>query len=79
MKTSICGTCRAPIFWAFTPAGKRMPLNAAVDKERRPGSYAIVEVGRDANAIPVKDARPDQPVHMTHWTTCKRPPGRKRG
>lgn len=73
-----CGTCGAAIRWGLTPAGKAMPVNAAPDPERRPGSYALRGDPPRFDAIPVAAASPEEPVYMNHWTTCRNPPKRTR-
>jgi len=58
---SICRTCRAPIVWAQTFTGRRMPLDLHPTDD---GSYTIT----DGLAVYAPDA--DAPRYRPHWASC---------
>lgn len=66
--TSTCRSCGAPIAWAETIAGKRMPLdpeprddgNVRLDKD------GVAFVGTDMLAA-------DPPSYVSHFATCSHP------
>lgn len=65
-----CSGCNAEILWAYTEAGKRMPLDAAPlpwDKVT-PGAYWL-DGHRCHAAAPMFDP-PGLTYHMNHWATC---------
>ncbi|MDN5861747.1 MAG: hypothetical protein L0H84_24365 [Pseudonocardia sp.] len=80
-----CNYCAAPLRWALTAAGKRMPLDAAPDAQR--GNVLLLG-GRAAvlGPGPARGARSDGQTlylphavfcpHARHWSTKK--PARRR-
>lgn len=57
-----CHSCGAPIVWALTEKGKRMPLDA--DAGATEGvRYRVV----DGDAIRCVD---NEPGHISHFATC---------
>lgn len=75
-----CSSCGAPILWAWTRKGARLPLDASPDPAA--GEYEIVEPEHrphpDAPASPlVAHVRPGSaslfetpPRYVSHWKTC---------
>lgn len=70
-----CRECQAPIVWAETESGKRMPLNAGPDPNGN-----VVAVGHTGQTMIVKvgtiqelaDA-PEGRVYQSHFATCSNP------
>jgi hypothetical protein len=67
-----CRRCHAPVIWALTKAGKRMP----VDKQRDPSGIAALSHAADGHWY-VRILTPgEQPApgvehrHMPHFATC---------
>jgi hypothetical protein len=59
-----CRSCGAPITWAITDQGKRMPLDA----EPNPAGNVRLTL---TNAVVLrKDEVYDGPRFMPHWATC---------
>jgi hypothetical protein len=68
---SRCRSCQAPIRWAFTEKGRRMPLDPDPYTGPEPGGLFVI---RDQTAIAVPpDAFPDEPHYRSHWATCNDP------
>lgn len=68
---NVCRSCRAPIVWAETAGGKRMP----VDAEPAPlGNIALTELddGRVHASVVAEGAvlLTEQPLHLSHFATC---------
>jgi len=59
-----CRTCNAPILWAVTEKGKRMPLDA----EPTPGGNLIVVDG--IARVPRIDDEVPFLQYLSHFTTC---------
>ena len=85
---STCADCAAPIVWAVTDRGERMPI----DLEPRPGGgwELFAEYFPDGEPVepgvhrarPRPDERPaSSPAWWPHWATCsrRRRPPRRRG
>jgi len=64
---SQCRSCGAPIIWADTEHGNRMPLDA--DPVRPEGKNTFVLRGDVAVAVPPLIYM-DEPHHVTHFATC---------
>ena len=65
-----CRSCSAPIRWARTEHGKRIPLDAepyAGDDPR--GLFVLREGGELALAVPA-GALEDEPRYRSHFATC---------
>ena len=70
--TTTCRSCAAPILWARTVKGARMPLDTtphptgqlAVRKGPAPGLYDVRVLGH--NEAP----QPDETRHNAHFVTC---------
>lgn len=60
---TVCSSCGAPIVWALTPAGKRMPFDAEPLEVR--GLYLIDTRSRNASTLETP-----YPIHRTHFATC---------
>jgi hypothetical protein len=70
---SACRSCRAPIVWARTVNGKRMP----VDRDPTPdGNLVLAVPGVDDTEPYVTVVDPDQPMlddpprYRSHYATC---------
>lgn len=61
---SACRSCGAPIIWAITENGKRMPLDAE-PAERPTGVFRLEPSGDDLIA-----RRPIEQVYISHFATC---------
>jgi len=71
-----CRSCGARIIWALTPAGRRMPIDAAPAD----GGNVILHMPREPGAEPTctvvgKHSQPalfgdDGPRHTSHFATC---------
>lgn len=71
-----CRTCNAPIVWALTEAGRRMPVDAAPDPA---GNVALLRTDSTVNAVVLGKHREPDPratLHQSHWATCPNPPAR---
>jgi hypothetical protein len=70
---SECRSCRAPIIWAATEKGGRMPLDAGpYDGDDPRGLFVFRHDGLGrvfAMAVP-PDAFPGEPVYRSHFATC---------
>jgi hypothetical protein len=80
-KPAMCKGCEAPILWALTAGGNRMPLNKAPDPEGR--SSWVVSRDPELTAhvrklAPGEEPRPGiEKRHVPHHITCTNPPPRK--
>jgi hypothetical protein len=61
-----CKDCGAPIVWALTSNGRRMPVNPAVEGDQQ--ANLILE--RHENETRVRVVPPGQGVHRPHHSTC---------
>ncbi len=60
-----CRTCEAPIVWALTQNGKKMPLDAEPSAE---GTFVLMN-GSTWRAKP-EDIAVHRPLHTSHFATC---------
>ncbi len=58
LDVSDCRSCGAPIFWAITPSGKRIPLDAEPVEQR---GLFVFDNGY---------AKPPPVVYQSHFATC---------
>lgn len=67
-RTNPCSSCGAEIFFAYTEAGAKMPLDAAPIAEPVAGAYRL----EGHNAIAAAPLLEDHsgPWYMTHFATC---------
>jgi hypothetical protein len=75
--------CGADVIWIVTPTGARL----CVDAKGRPDLYAIVLSPEGPRGVRTRavidatwseaDARETDRVFLSHWATCKNPPGRR--
>lgn len=72
---STCRTCGAPMVWARTAKGKRIPL----DPEPTPGGN-VVYVDDETVAVLGRGAAAQYQGsrYVSHWVTCASPPPRRR-
>lgn len=69
-----CRSCGAPIYWAITPEGKRMPLNPPPRDPEAFDAKLNVESWRDTDGVlRTGPAHPDAVVRRTtsHFATCR--------
>ena len=64
MKVSACSSCTAPIMWAWTERGARMPLDRDMVFG---GNVDLDPVTMLARVVP---ADPDMRRHTSHFATC---------
>jgi hypothetical protein len=62
-----CRSCRAPIVWARTERGKRMPVDA---RPAADGTYRLDEPDRYEGPLAVYDPRGTGPRYASHFGTC---------
>lgn len=71
---SRCRSCQAPILWALTEKGRRMPLDQEPYTGPEPAGLFVLRAGVGAGppkAIAVTpDAFPGEPVYRSHFSTC---------
>lgn len=60
LPVTLCRLCGAAIFWAVTPAGKRMPLDVAPSAD---GNVVLVNGVAHVNV-------PGNPRYVPHFATC---------
>jgi hypothetical protein len=70
---SVCGSCGAPIRWAVTVNGKRMPVDDQpvpdgnlILSDPAPGAYAPTAAVIDPDALLIGDP----PRFVSHFVTC---------
>ncbi len=70
MKTT-CDGCGRPIFFAWTEAGKKMPLDPTPVPEPVQGTYVVT--GQTCRAAEPMFDPPGTIYHLCHWATCDTP------
>lgn len=69
MTTGSCRSCGAPIWWAMTPKGRRIPLNAPGDHP-----HPNLAVWRDDTGVLRASPTPPEGLTVTattsHFATC---------
>lgn len=82
---SRCRDCRAPIVWAMTDAGRRMPVDALAVAGGELELFAEyfpsgdeVEPGVQRVRIRPSDRPPSSPAWRGHWLTCPERRGPRR-
>lgn len=67
-----CRSCRAPIRWAITDAGRPMPLDAEPDPrgEWRLAAGARGEAPRAVHVPEDRRAGLERELMIVHWATC---------
>jgi hypothetical protein len=64
---SVCRSCGAPITWAETKSGRRMPIDA--DPVEDGGTIMFAADG--TTTVPYVIVRPaGEGTHRPHWVTC---------
>ena len=63
-----CEGCHRPIFWRFTPNGKRMPLDLLPLGAYAPGAQVLIDNTHCETATPLLHAGQD--MYMSHFATC---------
>lgn len=77
-----CSTCGAPIVWACTTLGRRLPVNVEPDKSGRGNVLLAVQRGQLVAGMLHRNqaagARAHgQSLHRTHFTDCPGPGPRR--
>jgi hypothetical protein len=74
---SACRSCGAPILWAVTPGGRRIPLDADPDDA---GNIALDTSSLKAVAVFVADAdgTDTRPRYRSHFASCPQAEGWRR-
>ncbi len=72
MRTSECGSCRAPIIWTVTHKRKRMPVDA---EPREDGNIVLRQEGDTVVAEYPGKEHPSlfeapRPRYVSHFSTC---------
>lgn len=70
---SRCRSCQAPIVWAFTTSGKRIPLDPDPVDDGNVVLSAAVSPGQAPTAIVLPVGQPtldDDPRYVSHFATC---------
>ncbi len=64
-----CRSCRAPISWRRTPAGKLIPLDPAPSRD---GNIVLGAHGEATvlNLTEAADTAPEVPRYVSHFSTC---------
>lgn len=62
-----CLACDAPIFWIFTAAGRRMPLDKVPSGK---GTVWIDSRGTGQNVGADNPAPTGAPLYVSHFATC---------
>ena len=73
-----CKSCRAAIFWAVTPSGNRMPIDAEpsprgtliLRKQAQDDGCLVLEEPLIAIDYRAAGAQPDEPRFLSHFATC---------
>lgn len=63
-----CKSCGAPIIWAETPNGKKMPLDA------KPEKRAVLTVSASDKTV-----AQIQSTYMPHWSSCPNADAHRKG
>lgn len=73
---SECGSCRAPIVWALSPAGAKSPIDVYPHAEKGnvllsapTGFGAVLAVTLSKDALRLARER-RLPLRLSHWVTC---------
>lgn len=66
MNKSACRSCGAEIIWAITPAGRRMPVDAAPDPT---GTLRLAQEPYNVTVV-VAGPSDEEPRHRPHFATC---------
>jgi len=69
VKVSTCRSCQAPVIWAVTARGKRIPMDAG---PREDGGFVLR--GQRADDPPLAlakgESRGREPRYVSHFATC---------
>jgi hypothetical protein len=66
-QVSKCGSCRAPVVWVITAAGRKMPVDAVPVDD---GDFYAGEDGRYTKVQPFGDAPEGVDRFTSHFVTC---------
>jgi hypothetical protein len=65
--TDVCRSCGAPIVWARTDSGKRMPVDADPSED---GTLVLEQAGAVLRAHVVGTVPGEGSRHRAHFATC---------
>lgn len=71
--SAACRSCGAPIVWAVTKAGKRMPLDASPVPFKGLFGLELVDGDDEYHAVHKNDLPESArllPLHQSHYVTC---------
>lgn len=68
-ETGRCSGCSAPIIWAYTEQGRRIPLDEHPVDTWGDGTYFTLEGHRATVASPLL-VQDDQAIYQSHFATC---------
>jgi len=63
-----CRSCGAPVFWAITERGKRMPVDTEPYAGDSPSGLFVLR-GQTIIAV-TPDSFPGEPLYRSHFATC---------
>lgn len=66
---SRCRSCQAPLLWAQTEKGRRIPLDPDPYAGEDPRGLYVLRAGGLAVAV-TPDAFPGEPLYRSHFSTC---------
>jgi len=69
-RTTTCGSCPAPIIWARTPAGKRMPVDAEPTPDGNVTLVPPLESYDSPLAVVSSERDPSSTRYTSHFATC---------
>lgn len=67
-----CRSCDAPVIWAYTPRGKRMPVDAELGPRPDGFSGALYRLGSEIDGTPTLERLPSAASegYVSHFATC---------
>lgn len=77
---SACNSCHAPVIWAETRTGKRMPVDTRPHPDGNVRIVAHPSGVQMAEVLgPLEVAAAEQPLHRSHFATCPNAAQHRRG
>lgn len=70
MTLAVCKSCKAPVIWAETSAGKRMPIDATPVAD---GNLRLMHGPGSGKVLVITGAPPEgseEPRFVSHFSTC---------
>lgn len=69
---SVCRVCNAPITWAVTAGGEKVPVDDHEERDYGPGRYRMINNAEQPLIEPIADESPLR-THVDHRTICQQP------